>query len=438
MVARFFWEWVVRANRPKLVVQSAGKYPRLSEVARGSDTVIRTRIIKMNKKPYIASIILCVLLSSISVVSKAEIIYYNGFETMPLGLADDRTVKDYWATRYAKGPDEGRIEIVTNGYLGQGGRVLYPSFSHSTGDSGNTWETNLFASEEHLFMAYWVKLDDDFQCVKGGKLPGFAGSESFPHGEYSWSARLMWREDCRLEWYLHDFALSDLQGNDPYRVFWDDNGIHAKLIPGQWHHLELMIRLNTPGQRDGRLQGWLDGVMVSDDFENSGIRGSGQGDVKINELFFSTFFGGSSAPVTQWQPTEDVYATFDEFTVATQRIGVEGGGQGNGDDNSGGGSGELSCDTTLTVPWGEKTEIELASNTGTCLSFEGRSLSNETVAVWDSDQNSSCDFVGTLRSVDGSGELIVTDSYEATQNLTGTVLSVSPRSSCLFMIVRAR
>jgi hypothetical protein len=40
---------------------------------------------------------------------------------------------------------------------------------------------------------------------------------------------------------------------------------------GRWHAYELMVKLNTPGQRDGRIAMWLDGKLVAD-FPNLRLR----------------------------------------------------------------------------------------------------------------------------------------------------------------------
>lgn len=421
----------------------------------------------------------------------AETLYYNGFETMTTGQANDSAVKSAWSTRYAKGPDEGRLSITSNGYLGKAGQILYPANSHSTSHSGGTWETDINASEDDLYLAYWIKLDENFQCVKGGKLPGFAGSESFPYGDTSWSARLMWREDCKLEWYLHDFALNTPQGDEPYRVLWDDFGEHARLIPGQWHHIELRVKLNTPGQLDGILQGWLDGIIVSNDWENSGVRGIGHGNVKVNQLFFSTFFGGSSTPVSQWQPKIDVYATFDEFVVSTTRIGEDGntGNDGdndgvindidicpdtpngvsvdetgcqiivkpNDDDNDGVENGldqcpaskinatvdstgcevivGKSCADVTEIAWKQKSEVVLTASKS-CIRFD-RDLSGKTLQFWDSDANSSCDFRGNVSSVDGAGIALVSSNYAVSKKLTGSTVQFTASNGCKFIKIRA-
>ena len=243
---------------------------------------------------------------------------------MPSGKVNDKDIKTAWATRYAKGPDEGRVTIVNDAVLGKAARVKYPAFGNQSTPSGATWETDISFSANELYMAYWVKFDNDFQFVKGGKLPGLAGSTSFPYGDNGFTTRLMWREEGKLEFYLHGFEINNEAGAEPYRLFWDDFGQHAKVIPGQWHHIEIHQQLNTPGSRNGRLRGWLDGVLMVDDSSNSGVRAAGQSNTKINHLYFSTFFGGSSSPEIQWQPIEDVYANFDEFTVSTQRIGFDG------------------------------------------------------------------------------------------------------------------
>ncbi|WP_395339444.1 polysaccharide lyase [Ningiella sp. W23] len=264
-----------------------------------------------------------VLLLSV-VNAQAQVVYTNDSEGLPLGLVNDDAIKENWDSRYAKGPDEGRVSIVNDAITGKGLRILYPAGGNQSSPSGATWETDIQISADELYMAYWVKFDADFQFVKGGKLPGLAGSTSFPYGDNDFTTRLMWREGGKLEFYLHGFQLDNNEGSEPYRLFWDDFGEHARVIPGQWHHIEIRQQLNTPGQLDGRLQGWLDGVLMVDDSSNSGVRDGGQSNTKINQLYFSTFFGGSSAPASQWQPSSDVYANFDDFIVSTQRIGING------------------------------------------------------------------------------------------------------------------
>ncbi|MBF7073740.1 hypothetical protein ISG33_10060 [Glaciecola sp. MH2013] len=394
-------------------------------------------------------IVLGLGLASLCTVLQAQEVYTNGFEGIETGLANDSVIKGDWSSRYAKGPDEGRVTITNSGVSGKAARILYPAGGNQSSRSGATWETDIQVSADELYMAYWVKFDADFQFVKGGKLPGLAGSTSFPYGDNDFTTRLMWREEGKLEFYLHGFKLNNEEGSEPYRVFWDDFGEHARVIPGQWHHIEIRQRLNTPGMRNGRLQGWLDGVLMIDDSSNSGVRDGGQSSTKINQLYFSTFFGGSSAPASQWQPTQDVYATFDDFIVSTQRIGMGGSIPDPSPDPDPipdpipdpdpidetpdeGANG--TCVPVDVV--NSKIEINLGS--ANCIEFS-RDLSERRLAVWDSDLANACDFRGSLSAANGSGALVVPDNYEATQSVSGRLFNVVNASgnSCRLMKIRA-
>ncbi len=253
------------------------------------------------------------------------VVYENNVDGMPLGLAAEDEVEEHWRSRYVAGADERRIEVVqgSDAHTGKGLRIKYPKNANQTDGSGATWETALGVHTDELYMSYWVKFDQDFDWVKGGKLPGFGGMPApFPdNARNKFRIRLMWREEGKIEFYLHDFALPTSEGDEPYREPWDYSGTHVAFIKGRWHHIELHVKLNTPGNLDGLLEGWLDGNLAYHSSGASGVRGAGEQDRKLNYIFFSTFFGGSSAPETQWQPKRDVYASFDDFVVSTGRIG---------------------------------------------------------------------------------------------------------------------
>lgn len=84
-------------------------------------------------------------------------------------------------------------------------RVTYPqgSFNRQTGGAQfyNLWNSTDGSPFQSMMLSYEVAFDEDFDFVKGGKLPGLrggldsngcaGGSES--DGEHCWSARLMWR-----------------------------------------------------------------------------------------------------------------------------------------------------------------------------------------------------------------------------------------------------
>ena len=64
----------------------------------------------------------------------------------------------------------------------------------------------------------------------------------------------------------------------------------AKISPGKWYCLELMLRTNTPRQKNGQLAAWLDGTLVG---HVEKIRFRNLGIVKIQRFAVYSYFGGS-------------------------------------------------------------------------------------------------------------------------------------------------
>jgi hypothetical protein len=84
----------------------------------------------------------------------------------------------------------------------------------------------------------------------------------------------------------------------------------VRVDSGTWYRLDVETTVNTPGHRDGRIRAWIEGELALDvdgfDFGYTGVN---------NAPFasygnFETFHGGEG---TQWAPTADVYALFDDL-----------------------------------------------------------------------------------------------------------------------------
>ena len=87
---------------------------------------------------------------------------------------------------------------------------------------------------------------------------------------------------------------------------------------GQWHSHELHIKLNTPGQSDGIIEYWLNGVkMFSDtnvDFQ-----------LTIDDTFNNIDVGMGNCSDPPWDMTEWTAIAFDSVVVSTEYIGPEDG-----------------------------------------------------------------------------------------------------------------
>jgi hypothetical protein len=80
--------------------------------------------------------------------------------------------------------------------------------------------------------------------------------------------------------------------------------------PGVWYQLEQTVHLNTPGLSDGSIQVRVNGQTV---FATGGLTFRTVDSLKIEGIFFSTFFGGNDP---SWATSVDTYADFARFSVS--------------------------------------------------------------------------------------------------------------------------
>ena len=158
-----------------------------------------------------------------------------------------------------------------------------------------------------LRLSYYLRFSENFDFVKGGKLPGLFGGTKvsygkIPDGTNGFSTRFMWRRNGDGEVYAY-LPTSKKYGTSIGRGNW-------QFIPGKWQHLEQEVKLNQPGSNNGRLKVWLDGKKVLDE---SGITFRTTETLKIEGIFFSTFFGGGDV---SWATPKDVFVDFANFSVS--------------------------------------------------------------------------------------------------------------------------
>ena len=197
-------------------------------------------------------------------------------------------------------------------------RVRYPSGSASPSVSrknnvsigGAQFCADLRMSPKNsLRLSYYLRFSKNFDFVKGGKLPGlFGGTEisggKIPDGTNGFSTRFMWRRNGDGEVYAY-LPTNKKYGTSIGRGNW-------KFIPGKWHHLEQEVKLNQPGSNNGQIKVWLDGKKVLDE---GGLTFRTTEALKIEGIFFSTFFGGGDA---SWATQSDVFVDFAKFSVSAE------------------------------------------------------------------------------------------------------------------------
>lgn len=79
--------------------------------------------------------------------------------------------------------------------------------------------------------------------------------------------------------------------------------------PNEWVAVEVEVKLNTPGQRDGLFRTWINDELVMERL-NVDLRGATLD--KINEVMLDTYWNGGS--------TGNLSRSYDNFVISTKRI----------------------------------------------------------------------------------------------------------------------
>ncbi len=183
----------------------------------------------------------------------------------------------------------------------------------------------LVKTADTMWSAYDIFFEDGFEFQLGGKLPGLCGGKCYtgnamPETGDGWSARIMWRKDGNAVQLIYFMGQKSVYGDD---FKWDLNGTipQKQFTTGTWHRIVNKVSMNTiaspgNGDKNGRVQTWLDGELVLD---VDTLRLRDYDTVKVDKFYLSTFHGGSSA---EWAPTHDCFIRYDNFTISTDSIAV--------------------------------------------------------------------------------------------------------------------
>src|SRR5690606_31669165 len=90
----------------------------------------------------------------------------------------------------------------------------------------------------------------------------------------------------------------------------------ATLSHGRWYCVETRLALNTPGQRDGVLEGYVDGKKAFG-ATNLMFRRASESSLKIKSLWFDIYHGGAAASPA------DNSIFFDSLAAGPDRIGCD-------------------------------------------------------------------------------------------------------------------
>jgi hypothetical protein len=224
----------------------------------------------------------------------------------------ERWKQDWPGCEFQDGIQEGHVQIKER----EGAKWLRVNYAvggigPEKGGTGWRWPIGKHKAAE---LHYTVRFNQDFDFVKGGKLPGLCGgpenvSGGRPaDGTNGFSARLMWRKDGRGEAYVYHKNQPEKYGES--FPFPDD----FRFPTGKPVQVRLAVVMNTGGQRDGLLRVWitLPGQGERLVVERTDMEWRSAETFNVDSLYFETFHGGNDA---SWAPTRPCYTEFTNIKV---------------------------------------------------------------------------------------------------------------------------
>lgn len=190
----------------------------------------------------------------------------------------------------------------------QVGRVVFPRGFTGSGSSSRMVNSGVnVGTPDKLYMSFWFKVSDNWYGHTGSSV-----NKVFYVGH-----PLVIDAHGNGNSPLH-LQLS-LQGGETSNAKWNssDNEVRptsaqAQIRRGEWHHIEVLVEMNTPGQANGRLHAWIDGVKTHQFSNRRILAAGGGGRGEIGELRWHPIYGGqngSNIPSDQYQYIDHIYVS---------------------------------------------------------------------------------------------------------------------------------
>jgi len=172
---------------------------------------------------------------------------------------------------------------------------------------------------EEVYFRYYLRFADDWNPVRGGKLPGIAGTYGRAgwggrpvNGHDGWSARGLFLGQkggkTPIGFYCYH---ADMKGRYGSNWLWEKNGL-GYLENNRWYCIEQYAKMNTPGRNDGILRGWVDGRLA---FEKTDVRMRDVDSLKIESVWLNVYLGGT------WTSRSNHHLYIDNVVIARKYVG---------------------------------------------------------------------------------------------------------------------
>lgn len=205
-------------------------------------------------------------------------------------------------------------------------RVTIPKGENLGLDLSFSFKEQVGTEPEELYFRYYLRFSDNWRpTLDGGKLPGMSGTYGVSgwggrksDGNTGWSMRGQFyrlAEDANPMSALTTIGTyayhSDTQDNWGDAWPWTDSSA-GFLERNRWYCIEQYVRLNTPGNMDGVLKGWVDGVLA---FERTNVRYRNTPRLKIEKVWMNIYHGGKATA------SSDLRLFIDNVVIARRYVG---------------------------------------------------------------------------------------------------------------------
>jgi hypothetical protein len=258
------------------------------------------------------------------ITSDANVLFADGFESY--GSASQLTGSGNYNNYY----QQQNIALDSSVFFG-GAKSLRIRMPQSSGDVSNAVVRRISPSRDRLFMRVYARYAPNYAGVNSAhnamRITGnYTGPGRRPNGRDFFLVNIehsRWGSEAEPG-YTHAYVYHPEQ-DDAYGEHWYSDGTvtngqqsfgpyfvsRPRVIParGAWICYEMMVQMNTPGSRDGRVAVWQDGVLIADWLN---IRFRDVDTVKIDEIQLENGGQGSTQQNDKW---------YDNLVIATSYIG---------------------------------------------------------------------------------------------------------------------
>lgn len=228
--------------------------------------------------------------SDAGIASDPSVIFADDFESYNSAAG----VTSKWSEAY----HSANIRIATEpSNVFAGGKSLELTVPQTSSEVSNTVAKVVSPGRDALFLRYYARYDAGFDvigsshngstmsaqyCCPGVRADGF---NKFLVSYEAWRDSSATPNPGRLNAYVYHPDQRDIWGDHFFPTgtvlpfsstpfnFGPEFVARPDVTPqlGRWYCYEMMVKANTPGQRDGRIAFWLDGELIAD-FQNLRLR----------------------------------------------------------------------------------------------------------------------------------------------------------------------